>query len=172
MRSTLSRIPTLAIVMVTAVGVAMLATAAQADVIIRGPFGGMIVVPSSSDVQVAPGGVAVVPAPPPPVQPVPVAPLPVTPVPATVPIMPALRPVVVPGPILPQDFVRTFQPLPGAYEVTFIHPRSRQPVTASFILPQGNPRVSYVANSVLFDYGRHEVEIRFQIGGRVKVIQR
>jgi hypothetical protein len=164
---------TLGILVVTLASIATLAAVARADVIIRGPFGGLIVVPSSSDVQVAPGGVAVVPAPQPPLPPtpLPVVPLPVTPLPAPPPVTPAPRPVVA-APVLPQEFVKTFQPLPGAYQVVFIHPRSHQPVTASFVLPQGTPRVYYVPNSVVFDYGRHEVEIRFQILGRVKVIQR
>ena len=74
--------------------------------------------------------------------------------------------------VSPADFARTFQPRPGAYQVTFVHPRTNQPVTVAFELPPGNPRVSFVANSLLFDYGRHEVEIRFQIGGHVKVFQR
>jgi hypothetical protein len=46
------------------------------------------------------------------------------------------------------------------------------PVTVAFVLPAGNPRVSYFAHSLVFDYGRHEVEIRFQIGGMVRVIER
>jgi hypothetical protein len=73
---------------------------------------------------------------------------------------------------LPQDFAKTFQPQAGAYQVVFVHPRSGQPVTASFVLPPGNPRVYYVPTSLIFDYGRQEVEIRFQIGGKVRVIQR
>ena len=148
--------------------------ASPADVIVRGPFGGGVVVASPSDVRVGPTGVIVVPMspppPPPPIyvpvmpapQPVPLppAPLPATPLPAT------------PAPVLPQDFVKSFQPRAGHYEVTFIHTRSNQPVTVAFDLPPGNPRVSYFAHSLVFDYGRREVEIRFQIGGRVKVSER
>jgi hypothetical protein len=32
--------------------------------------------------------------------------------------------------------------------------------------------VSYCLNSLVFDYGRHEVEIRFKLGGKVVVTQR
>jgi hypothetical protein len=138
-----------------------LAPAARADVIVRGPFGGRIVVTSPDDVRVGPGSVVVVPAPPPAVMVVP-APQPVPPPPQ--PILPA--------PVLPQDFIKTFQPKAGHYEVTFLHTRSNQPVTVAFDLPPGNPRMSYFAHSLVFDYGRREVEIRFQIGGRVKVSER
>jgi hypothetical protein len=134
---------------------AVLVGAAQADVFVRGPFGGRIVVSSPPDVIVGPPGVVVVPAPPPPVV-----------------VMPAPQPIVMTNAILPQDFVRTVPPRPGTYTVTFVHPRTSQPVTVSFTLPPGNPRVSYAANSLVFDYGRSEVEIRFQIMGKVKVIQR
>ena len=65
-----------------------------------------------------------------------------------------------------------FKPAPGAYEVTFLHSRTKQPVTVAFELPPGNPEVSFVGHSLLFDYGRHEVEIRFQVGGKVKVTKR
>jgi hypothetical protein len=145
----------------------------RADVIVRGPFGGLIVVPSSSsDVRVGPAGVAVNPTP------LPVAPVPIAPVqpiplppPTPTPIMPAPPPPPA-APISPQEFARTFQPQPGTYQVTFLHPRTSQPVTVSFVLPPGTPRVYYVPGSLIFDYGRHEVEIRFQIGGGTRVIQR
>jgi hypothetical protein len=144
---------------------APLAGTARADVILRGPFGGLIVVPSSSDVRVGPGGVAVVPAP------VPVAPQQQTLPPAPVPYVPAPQPAVVAA-VLPQDFVKTFKPAAGSYQVVFVHPRSGREVTVSFVLPAGNPRVYYVPGSLVFDYGRHEVEIRFRIGGGVAVLQR
>jgi hypothetical protein len=138
-----------------------LAPAAWADVIVRGPFGGRIVVTSADDVRVGPGSVVVVPAPPPAVMVVP----------APQPVMPPPQPIM-PAPVLPQDFIKTFQPKAGHYEVTFLHTRSNQPVTVAFDLPPGNPRMSYSAHSLVFDYGRREVEIRFQIGGRVKVSER
>jgi hypothetical protein len=155
----------LGILALTVGSMAAFPAVAHADVIVRGPFGGLIVVPSPSDVRVGPGGVLVAPEPQPPLPP---APVPVAPAPVVIP----LPKTVVAAPVLPQEFVKTFLPSPGAYEVAFVHPRSHQPVTASFVLPQGTPRVYYVPHSVVFDYGRHEVEIRFQIGGRVKVIQR
>jgi hypothetical protein len=130
---------------------AVVAAVADADVVVRGPFGGLIVVKSPSDVAVGPGGVLVTPVPVPP-------PVVVQPIPA--------------APMLPQDFAKSFAPMPGHYHVTFVHPRNNQMVTVDFDLPQGTPRVSYVPHSLYFDYGRHEVEIRFQIGGRAKVFEK
>jgi hypothetical protein len=136
---------------VVSLAVALPATAAQADVVVRGPFGGQIVVTAPPDVVVSPAPV----------------------VPVMPPAQPAPQPLVATtGPILPHDFARTFQPRAGTFTVVFLHPRTNQPVTVAFTLPQGSPRVSYVANSLLFDYGQHEVEIRFQILGKVKVLQR
>jgi hypothetical protein len=162
---------------------ALLAAPAPGDVVVRGPFGGQIVVWSPSDVRVAPGGVVVVPVTPapvvvpvtpaPPMSPPQPVPLPAQPIP--VPLQQPQPAIVVPAPkapVLPQDFARTFQPRAGTYDVVFIHPRTNQPVSVAFDLPAGDPRVSWIGNSLVFDYGRHEVEIRFQIGGRVKVIQR
>jgi hypothetical protein len=150
--------------------VAVLATAAQADVVIRGPFGGQIVVTSPDDVRVGPGGVVVVPAPVMPT-PTPVVRPQADPLPPPKVAMPAIQPAPI-TPVSPQDFVKTFQPVPGIYDVLFVHPRTNQPVKVAFELPPGNPRVSYFAHSLVFDYGRHEVEIRFQLGGKVKVVQR
>jgi hypothetical protein len=143
-------------------GLAVSATPTWADVIVSGPFGRRIVVVSSpTEVQVGPG-VYVVPAPVV-VQPQPwppakvgdVVPLPSAPMPA--------------APIAPRDFAKTFKPLPGTHEVTFLHPVSNQPVSVVFVLPAGQPRVSCFGNSLVFDYGQHEVEIRFKIGGKVVV---
>ncbi len=143
---------------ITLAALTLFTAAGQADVVIRGPFGGLIVVGSPTEVQVAPGGVVVVPAP--------VVPGPVVVAPAPMP-----APKFVPA-ISPQEFVRTFRAQPGAYQVVFLHSRTNQPVTVAFELPPGQPRISYFAHSLLFDYGRHEVEIRFQIGGKVKVTQK
>jgi hypothetical protein len=145
---------------------------AWGDVIVRGPFGGQITVWSPTDVRVAPAGVVVVPTAPPPV----VVPTPPQGLPQPVPLPPpvVVAPVPQPAaktPITPQDFARTFQPTAGSHEVVFIHPRTRLAVMVVFDLPAGTPRVSYNANSLVFDYGRHEVEIRFAIGGRVRVVQ-
>ena len=156
---------TICVLAISLCSVAPFASTARADVILRGPFGGLIVVPSSSDVRVGPGGVAVVPAP------VPVVPQQPTLPPAPVPFVPAPQPAVA-VPVLPQDFAKTFKPAAGSYQVLFVHPRSGQPVTVSFVLPAGNPRVYYMPGSLVFDYGRHDVEIRFRIGGGVAVLQR
>jgi len=72
----------------------------------------------------------------------------------------------------PQQFAQTFKPLPGRYEVTLIHPGSRRPVTVCFTLPDGCPRVRTHHRDLIFDYGRQEVHVRFQVGGRVKVTAR
>ncbi len=86
-------------------------------------------------------------------------------------------PVVNPRPVLPavmthQEFARIFKPAPGRYEVTLIHPGSKNPVPVSFTLPDGAPQVRVYRRELVFDYGRHEVEIRFAIGGRVRVTSR
>jgi hypothetical protein len=139
--------------------------AACADVIVSGPFGRRLVVVSSpTDVRVGPGvyvgpGPAVVPPPPPPPPKMFDPP----------PIVSAPTPA---GPIAPRDFVTAFRPVPGTHEVTFLHPYSNKPVTVVFVLPEGQPQVSYVGNSLLFDYGQHDVEIRFKIGGKVVVHSR
>jgi hypothetical protein len=175
--------------------IAVLAMSAQADVVIRGPFGRQVVVPAPVEVRVGPG-VMVAPG-------KVVYPAPALPAPSREPVIvskpaPVVRPdmegdtlpppkVLAPGPgvgglpvpvpavvtpILPRDFAKSFRPAPGNYEVTFLHPINRKPVTVDFSLPPGNPRVSYCCNSLRFDYGRHDVEIRFQLGGRVRVTQR
>jgi hypothetical protein len=133
--------------------IGVVAAFGRADVVVRGPLGGGVTVASPSGVYVGPSGVVVA-QPPPPVVVVPVAPVPQ------------------PAAVLPQDFARTFQPMPGHYSVTFVHTRTNQPVTVAFDLPQGSPRVYYAQHSLVFDYGRHEVEIRFAIGGKARVIQK
>ena len=75
-------------------------------------------------------------------------------------------------PLTHQEFAKIFQPLPGNYQVVLIHPGSRQPVQVSFTLPPGNPRVRVHHRDLVFDYGRHEVEIRFALHGKVRVISR
>jgi hypothetical protein len=184
-------------------GWAFCAATGEADVIIRGPFGGTIVVASSADVRVGPGVVVGSPAPR-------NAAMPANgkTTSAEAPIVSTSRPVVRPdlegdvlpppkilktgmasvqpgivvnpppqpviAPIVPRDFAKAFRPgpEPAKYEVLFLHPVSRQPVNVCFDLPPGCPRVSYCCNSLVFDYGRHEVEIRFKLGGRVAVTQR
>jgi hypothetical protein len=218
----------------TASGFAFFAASSQADVIIRGPFGGTIVVPSPADVRVGPGIMVGNPGPryapsaangktttaePPLYVPSAASGRTTTAEPplyvpsaasgkttAEPPIVstsrPAVRPetesetlpppkVLEPGmaktpgvvvgpapqpvaPVRPRDFAKTFKPgpEPGSYDVLFLHPVNKEPVKVHFDLPAGNPEVSYWGGSLVFDYGRHEVEIRFKLGGRVVVTQR
>jgi len=85
--------------------------------------------------------------------------------------VPVPPPPTVVRPIRHEDFAATFQPAPGTYEVVFLHPGSRCPVKVCFTLPEGCPRQVRVSRrSLEFDYGRECVRIRFQIGGKVKVL--
>jgi hypothetical protein len=78
-------------------------------------------------------------------------------------LIPATRP------MTHQEFAALFKPAPGTYEVVLLHPGSKCPVTVCFTLPAGCPEVRVHRRELIFDYGRYEVEIRFQIGGRVRV---
>jgi hypothetical protein len=86
-----------------------------------------------------------------------------------------LPPAVLPGPpaapaLTLKEFAASFRPAPGNYEVTLLHTRTGCPVTVCFTLPPGCPRkVKLHRHELEFDYGKHEVSIRFQLGGRVKV---
>src|SRR5207248_8315082 len=75
-----------------------------------------------------------------------------------------------PGPLSAADFVRTFKPTPGTHQVTLLHTRTNQPIAVTFELPAGEPRVLSYPHVIVFDYGRTEVEIRFQVGGKVSVM--
>jgi hypothetical protein len=78
-----------------------------------------------------------------------------------------------PRPIGPRDFAKSFVPAPGKYDVLFLHPVNGKPVSVLFQLPDGMPRkVQYVGHFLVFDYGRHKVDIHFQAGGKVTVAQR
>lgn len=69
------------------------------------------------------------------------------------------------------DFARGFQPVPGNYEVLFVHPVKGCPVRVCFTLPPGCPRVCLSKRAVVFDYGCRAVTIHFKIlCGRVKVV--
>ena len=70
------------------------------------------------------------------------------------------------------EFVRTFQPTAGRYQVALLHPRTNSPVTVAFTLPEGTPRVRLSNRELAFDYGRQEVDIRFLLGGRIEVSYR
>ncbi len=192
-------------------GVILAATPAAADVIVRGPFGRVIVVQAPVDVRVGPGVIVGVPSAPPMYYPAPAAKSAAKSTTSEPPIVSTFVPAVradaspaaegelplprvlkngdgaMPGKDLtpvpqkevasavdPREFAKGFRPLPGGgtYEVVFVHSRSKQPVSVTFELPAGNPKVSFAGHSLLFDYGRHEVEVRFQIGGKVKVTTR
>jgi hypothetical protein len=157
---------------------ALLTASASADVIIRGPFGGLIVVaPSPVDVRVGPGVFVGVPprktiSSPEPVRPA--ADNEVLPLPNVLPggNAPALAVGKQTQPIAPREFANTFKAGPGSYDVRFLHPIANQPVDVKFELPPGNPRVSYDNNTLRFDYGPRAVVIRFQPGGKVSVASR
>jgi hypothetical protein len=94
-----------------------------------------------------------------------------TPPPGNVP--PAPTPSVSPAaprPLTLEEFGATFQPVPGTYEVLFLHPCSKKPVTVTFTLPPGNPKMKVDKREIEFDYGKFEVRLRFRIFGRVAVV--
>lgn len=66
-----------------------------------------------------------------------------------------------------EQFVDSFQPKAGNYEVTFLNPVSRKATTVQFSLPEGTPRrVQANGNQIEFDYGaRKYVRIRFDRDG-------
>jgi hypothetical protein len=134
-------------------------------------------------------------APPPVVVPVPDPAAPPVPVPASPPPppeLPAPRPVVPDAPAVPagspplltapppvvkaltlEQFAAAFQPCAGTHRVCLIHPRTGQPVDVEFTLPPGVPRkVRVLRRDLEFDYGRQEVDVRFQPRGGVKVVYR
>ena len=163
---------------------AFVAAPASADIVIRTPDGRLIVVPAPVNVQVGPPGVLVEapftkvivnkaipdvkkmdaaepPLPPP------------TPLPDKNP-PPVAKAAEVIG-VIPSDFAKTFKPasIAATYEVTFQHPVSNSPVNVAFTLPSGSPTVTYNANALRFDYGQgREVELRFEAGGKVAVMQK
>jgi len=74
-------------------------------------------------------------------------------------------------PISLRNFALSFRPgpNPGRYNVTFIHPRSGNPVNVTFDLPAGTPRIAYDSGGVVFDYGTQAVVIRFLAGDKAVV---
>ena len=75
--------------------------------------------------------------------------------------------------LTPDQFVGSFQPKAGNYEVTMLNPVSNQATTVRFTLPEGTPRrVRVSGNQIEFDYGpRQYVRIRFDRDG-AEVISR
>jgi hypothetical protein len=98
----------------------------------------------------------------PPPQPIPVMPAtPVLPAPALVPLTP----------MSVGDFIASFKPLPGKYEVLLIHPKTGCPVKVCFTLPPGCLRtVRSNTHKIVFVYKcQHDVVIRFLHNGGVWV---
>lgn len=80
-------------------------------------------------------------------------------------------PVLVPAPAIPaSEFAKSFTPAEGKYQVTLIHPKTCCPVPVCFELPCGCPKkVTCTKHVIRFDYGKHEVTIRFKHDGTVTV---
>jgi hypothetical protein len=105
---------------------------------------------------------------------------PPTPVPPVPPqeIQPALPVSVVPTPppmkpITLAEFATSFKPVPGTYEITFLHPIKKCPVTVCFTLPAdcGCPKICVRKHTIEFDYGHHhDVRIHFRLCGKVSVV--
>jgi hypothetical protein len=68
------------------------------------------------------------------------------------------------------EFAKSFQPLPGNYEVVLLHPYTCQPVKLCFTLPNCRLKKVRVERGELeYDYGDVEVELRFKRDGRARV---
>ncbi len=73
------------------------------------------------------------------------------------------------------EFAATFQPLPGTYEIMFLHPIKKCPVNVTFTLPAdcGCPKTRVRKHEIVFDYGgKHDVDIHFRLFGKVTVTTR
>jgi hypothetical protein len=140
---------------------------ARADFVLRVPYVTVAVGRPGVTVQVGGGA---------PLSFCPAAPAP-KPAPAVVPAAdPAPNPFIVPVPpaaptkgLTLDEFAAGFRPVAGTHEVVFLHPGSGQPVTVTFTLPEGSPKVRVHKREIVFDYGKHDVEVHFRIGGRVQV---
>ena len=68
-----------------------------------------------------------------------------------------------------QQFVQTFQPKAGSYEVSLLNPLTNTATTVRFSLPEGQPRgVHLRSNEIEFDYGiRRFVRINFDQDGAI-----
>ena len=68
------------------------------------------------------------------------------------------------------EFAAAFKPGPGTFKVVVQHPYTGCPVEVCFTLPPGCPRKVRVHKRMLdFDYGRHDVRIRFLADGGARV---
>ena len=96
-------------------------------------------------------------------------------VPVPPPVPAPLPPVAAPAAdVSVSDFVASFRPLPGKYEVTLIHPKTGCPVPVCFTLPAcSSPcQVTCTKNAVRFDYGKSLVVMRFRHNGTITVHDR
>ena len=83
-----------------------------------------------------------------------------------------MPPTIVPiRPMTVSEFVSTFKPLPGKYEVLLIHPKTCCPVKVCFTLPPGCLcKVRATGHKIVFDYKcQRDVVIRFLCCGKVWV---
>lgn len=75
-----------------------------------------------------------------------------------------------PKPLTLEDFAATFKPEPGTYEVLFVHPVSKKPVTVTFTLPPGCTKVKTDKREITFEYGKQNIRLKFRLLGKVAVI--
>lgn len=66
-----------------------------------------------------------------------------------------------------EQFASTFQPKAGSYQVNILSPVTNEPTQVRFTLPEGNPRQIHLRrNEIEFNYGfRHFVRIEFDNEG-------
>jgi len=86
------------------------------------------------------------------------------------PAVPTTPPPTAVRPLTLEEFAATFKPEAGTYEVLFVHPVSKKPVTVTFTLPPGCTRVRCDKREIEFDYGNKEIRLRFRLFGKVAVI--
>jgi len=67
----------------------------------------------------------------------------------------------------PQPYARTFRP---NQMVTFRHPYNGRNVTIPLTLPQGQPRLEYMTDRVVYNYGSYIVDVRFFPDNTVDVV--
>lgn len=70
------------------------------------------------------------------------------------------------------EFARSFQPLPGTYEVTLLHPKTCCPVTVCFTIPPCHcvKKVKASKHSIRIEIEhRRDVVINFRHSGKVDV---
>jgi hypothetical protein len=70
-----------------------------------------------------------------------------------------------------EDFVKSFKPKAGNYEVELVNPVTGQPTPVRFTLPEGEPRRIHVSRrEIEFDYGpRRYVKIQFDSDGALVI---